>query len=71
MEKEIKTVAGVIEALGGWGAMSRMFGVGHSTVSQWKTRGFPPETYVVMARALAERGLRASAKLWQMREAAE
>jgi hypothetical protein len=71
MNHQIKTVADVIDALGGRVPVAKMFGVTQNAVSQWKTRGFPPETYVAFTCALRKRRLSASASLWQMREIQE
>lgn len=69
MGKQIKSVDGVIDALGGPKEVEKLFAVGRTTVSQWKTRGFPPETYVVMYERLTRKGFCASPALWNMRGA--
>ena len=73
MARKINTVKGVIEALGGPRAVALLIGVGESAVWNWPSRGFPPETYVLMQGALAalEPPREAPSSLWQMREAAE
>lgn len=69
MDTQINSASEVIDALGGPVAVSQLFSLRPNAVSQWKTRGFPPETYVVLVAALAEKGFSAPASLWQMRAA--
>lgn len=66
----LATVADVITALDGVGAVCRLTGRGPSAVSMWKHRGnFSPETFVVLNDALRAKGLVAPASLWRMAEA--
>lgn len=69
MGKQIKRVDEVIDALGGAKEVADLFAIGRNAVSQWKTRGFPPETYVVMQERLARKGFCAAPALWNMRGA--
>lgn len=69
MGKQIKRADEVIEILGGTKEVALLFSVGRNTVSQWKSRGLPRETYVVMQKALARKGFCAPAALWNMRNA--
>lgn len=69
MIRKLKTADQVIDSLGGPAGLSRMFGVGENTVSQWRKRGLPPETYTAMIAALQKRGFDAPPALWRMRRA--
>lgn len=67
----LRTTDEVIDALGGNGAVSALTARGATAVSNWrsKARGkFPPETYLVIQQALAEKGLSAPPALWSMVE---
>ncbi len=68
MHAQINSAPEVIAVLGGPTAVGKLFDVRPNAVSQWKTRGFPPETYVALMAALAEKGFSAPASLWQMRK---
>jgi len=70
-DSTLDTAAKVIEALGGNRAVADLIGVRPTAVSNWTCRRgvFPPRTWDVMSRALAERGMRAPSSLWQMAEA--
>lgn len=69
----LESVREVIEALGGLAAVAKLTGVDPGTASAWQTRlgYFPPKTFLVMTRALAERDLSAPASLWKMVPAQE
>lgn len=67
---ELQTPSEVIDSLGGTTATGRLVGRQPPTVTNWRERGFPPETYLVFQGLLAERGLRAPARLWKMTEPA-
>jgi hypothetical protein len=69
--KRLANVRDLIEALGGVDEVSSLLGLGTNAVHNWKTRGLPPETYVVLMRALESRGFTAPASLWKMREIAD
>ena len=43
-----------IDVLGGNIAVGRLFGLDYRVVLNWRTRGFPPDTYAVLAPALPE-----------------
>jgi len=60
----IPEVIEAIDALGGNAAVAAMTDVGLSTVSQWKHRGFPPETYKLIADALSKQKRSASLNMW-------
>jgi len=45
-----------IDALGGNIAVGRLFGLDYRVVLNWRTRGFPPDTYAVLAPALTAKG---------------
>jgi hypothetical protein len=60
----------VIDALGGISAVADLTGRKYSAASNWPNfTKFPANTYLVLTRALAARGLRAPASLWGMIEA--
>jgi hypothetical protein len=61
------TAASIIDALGGPHAVGRMLGLDIRVVSNWKTRGFPPDTYVALAAVLRKRHMAAPPELWGMR----
>ena len=61
------TAASIIDALGGPHAVGRMLGLDIRVVSNWKTRGFPPDTYVALSRRLRARHMAAPPELWGMR----
>ena len=61
------TAAGVIDALGGPQIVSQHFGIDIRVVSNWKTRGFPPDTYLAFKALLQKRRMTAPPELWGMR----
>jgi hypothetical protein len=71
MARQVKTIEDVIDRLGGIKEVASLTGVGITAVYAWPTRGFPPETYVVLTRALEGKGYTAPATLWQMRAVSE
>jgi hypothetical protein len=71
MKGQVKSIPEIIERLGGVAAVADLVGVGQTTVYHWPVRGFPPETYVVLMRALELQGLTAPPSLWQMRAVAD
>lgn len=66
--RELSTTADVIDALGGNIAVAELTECTDSkSPSNWRSwEAFPPKTYVVMQRALAERGCTAPPSLWKM-----
>jgi hypothetical protein len=71
MAKQVKSVEHVIELLGGIKPVASLVGVGETAVYNWLVRGLPPETYVVLIRALEGKGYTAPPSLWQMRAVAD
>ena len=70
----LTNVDAVIDALGGNGPVSKLFGFVPSAVSNWRKLGrFPPATYKLFETALADLDppLSASSELWNMRNGAE
>jgi hypothetical protein len=45
-----------IDVLGGNIAVGKLFGLDYRVVLNWRTRGFPPDTYAVLAPALTAKG---------------
>jgi hypothetical protein len=63
-----KTVAGLVDALGGTTAVAREFKVVPSAVSNWKKIGrFPARTYVQITHRLQDKGIFAPSNLWDMK----
>lgn len=71
MSAKLKTSSDVIDALGGLTAVARLTGASSGAVWNWRQRGFPSQTFLILTAALTARGLKAPASLWRMREAAE
>lgn len=71
MARTLTTPDEVIDTLGGTGAVARLLGVDDRVVSNWRGRGLPPETYLVLTQALRSRRRSAPPGLWRMRAAAE
>lgn len=64
------TVREIFEALGGTAGVAHIAGVKYNCASNWKSFGrIPPQYYLVMIRALAERGYGANPEHWRMVEA--
>ncbi len=62
----------VIEALGGTEAVGRLTGRKYSAAFNWRSfETFPPDTFLVMTKALHDRGMEAPPSLWRMVEIAE
>lgn len=71
MRRRINTSKEVITACGGTSAVARHFGIDNErVVSNWKTRGLPPETFDGFQQLLAERKLTAPKSLWRQRSLA-
>ena len=52
----IASASEAINILGGTNKVAALFGISYRVVSNWHTRGLPPDTYAVMAPALTARG---------------
>lgn len=67
--RKIRTVVGVIDALGGNQPVAKMAKCTHKAVSNWRRprRKLPAATYLVLKDELAELGLSAPDSLWAMR----
>jgi len=52
----IASATEAINVLGGTNKVAALFGISYRVVSNWHTRGLPPDTYAVMAPALTARG---------------
>lgn len=68
--RRIRTVPGVIDALGGNQPVAKMVGTTHKAVSNWRRPGrkLPAATYMALQIELADRGLSATIDLWAMRK---
>lgn len=65
--QELTSTAAVIGALGGVAPVAAMTGREYNAAENWKRfEHFPPDTYLVMTKALQERGCTAPASLWRM-----
>lgn len=64
----VKSANEVIDVLGGTTAVANALGVTPTVVSNWRSRGLPPETYVALISMLRERGISAPPSLWRMHE---
>lgn len=69
MPKHLKTTVDVIDALGGNIAISRVLGVHHKAVGNWRYSGeFPANSYLVLQGLLREQGFTAPNQLWAMKQ---
>lgn len=64
----LETSAAVIDALGGTAAVARLANKAMQTVSNWRSRGFPSDTFLLLQAALKAQGRTAPAALWRMEE---
>ena len=70
--ENLETTSQVIDALGGNGPVAELTASKPNAVSNWRGfETFPPNTYVVMTKALAAIGKTAPTKLWRMKVPAE
>lgn len=65
----LTTSTEVIDRLGGNTVVASFTGVSPNAVGNWRVRGLPPETFIVLTTALNAKGLCAPPSLWRMREA--
>ncbi len=68
--KRIHTPNEAIDMAGGTAVVARRFGVQIAVVSNWRARGFPPDSYVAWQRLLNEHGCMAPPSLWGQRQLA-
>lgn len=57
-----------INILGGTNKVAAMFGISYRVVSNWHTRGLPPDTYAVLAPALTAKSCTFSPLLFAQKE---
>jgi hypothetical protein len=57
----------VIDALGGTGKTAAIFGLDDRVVSNWRSRGLPPDTFAVLAPMLRGQGYRFKDALFSQR----
>lgn len=63
------TTGKVIEILGGHAALAKMTGRTYSASCNWLMTGrFPPTLFLLMSRALLEKGIVADPRLWSMED---
>jgi hypothetical protein len=68
----LETTDQVIDALGGNGPVAELTLSKPNAVSNWRSfETFPPNTYVVMTKALAAIGKTAPTSMWRMKLPAE
>ena len=63
----LTTASHVIDALGGTGKVAALFGIDDRVVSNWRTRGMPPDTFAVLAPLLRGQGYRFKDELFSQR----
>ena len=56
----------IIDALGGPAAVGRLTGYSGKAVWNWRQRGFPRRTLLVLRPAIEKQGIRAPDTLWGM-----
>jgi hypothetical protein len=67
--RSLKTVDEVIDALGGTTATARLTGRTLSAVSNWRsTKRLPADLFLMLSKALDERGAMAPPSLWGMEQ---
>ena len=72
MAEQINTADEVIDRLGGNSIVAAFFDppVTPNAVGNWRERGLPPETFVVLTKHLNARKLYAPPSLWRQRQGA-
>lgn len=70
MSEQINSADEAIDLAGGTTKVANRFGVDVRVVSNWRVRGFPPETYAAWQEILKDIGRTAPASLWRQREIA-
>jgi hypothetical protein len=72
MARFLSSPKDVIHALGGVHRVAELTGRKYKAAWNWTTfKTFPTDTYLVLTRALAKQGRKASPSLWGMTEPAE
>lgn len=66
MATHMRSVAEVVEALGGDATVAKRFGVSQQAVRNWREKQFPANTYLAITRILFDLGHTADAALWPM-----
>lgn len=67
---KLSTTAEVVDALGGYIAVSKITGSNPKAVSNWpRFKKFPAKTYLALTRALKAKGSTAPPSLWGMQKA--
>lgn len=64
--KKLTNAGLVIDALGGTAAVAKLTNSKPTAVSNWRERGLPPDTFVVLTSALMTVGCWAPLALWGM-----
>lgn len=64
----LDTADAVIDACGGTHAVATHFGLDDRVVSNWRSRGLPPETFAAFQDFLASKGRDAPRSLWRQRQ---
>lgn len=61
---ELTNTRDIIAAIGGNQAVAALTGRKTQHVTNWKSDGFPADTFLILTEALAKLGYRASPELW-------
>lgn len=69
---ELNSAAAVVDALGGISAVATLTGRNYKAAAMWKSLNkFPANTYLILTKALADKGESAPIELWGMAPALE
>lgn len=69
--RSLTTANQIIDELGGTTVVSKWLDISAQSVSEWRSNGaISPRFYLMMLRALHERGCIASPELWKIKTAA-
>lgn len=68
---KLRSADDVIDILGGTVELARRLGVDPRTVSNWRLRGLPPDSYRALTILLDQKGISAPPELWRQREIAK